>query len=212
MSSEHHCASRDEVRDAILDAVGRMLVRYGYRKMTVEDIAHEAGIGKGTVYLYFSGKEEVALGWFDRGHSKLHKELKAVAQSDMEPDRKIEQLMIHRVLSGFDVSQQFAESLDELFAAIRPAFLARREQYQANMAAIIADVLKEGHADGIFDVRDVDITAHSIVLSINSLLPYSLSVAQLGNRDEIETKIRMIADLMLNGLRSRSSKVPGEKF
>ena len=36
------------MRDKILDATERLLSRYGYAKMTVEDIAREAGIGKGT--------------------------------------------------------------------------------------------------------------------------------------------------------------------
>ncbi len=36
------------MRDKILDATERLLARYGYAKMTVEDIAREAGIGKGT--------------------------------------------------------------------------------------------------------------------------------------------------------------------
>lgn len=40
-------------RDRILDAAERLLGRFGYRKMTVEDIAVEARIGNGTVYLSF---------------------------------------------------------------------------------------------------------------------------------------------------------------
>src|SRR5437763_1237801 len=42
----------------ILDAADRLLARYGYQKMTVDDLAREAGIGKGTVYLSFPGKSE----------------------------------------------------------------------------------------------------------------------------------------------------------
>jgi len=58
MSIEHHEGSREETREAILDSVGSLLVKYGYRKMTVEDIAHEAGIGKGSVYLYFPARKK----------------------------------------------------------------------------------------------------------------------------------------------------------
>ena len=59
-------APKSAVKDAILDATDRLLARFGYRKMTVEDIAAEAGIGKGTVYLHFSSKEEVVLSHIDR--------------------------------------------------------------------------------------------------------------------------------------------------
>lgn len=211
MSAEHQCALREEVREAILDSAGSLLVKYGYKKMTVEDIAHEAGIGKGTVYLYFPSKEEVALGWFDRGYGRIHEELKLIARSSLKPDMKLREMLVRRVMAGFDGAQQFVQSLDELFAAVRPSLLARRERYQASQAEVLSEVLSEGCSDGSFDIHDIDGATNAIILAINSLLPYSLSVSQLGRRDEIEAKALMIADLLLNGLRSRSTQVPGVK-
>ncbi len=107
------------------------------------------------------------------------------------------------MMGACDSVQEFAEGLDELYSAVRPSLLARRERYQAGMASIVGEVLREGCACGVFDAGDIDGVAHSIVLATNSLLPYSLSVAQLGKRAQIETKARMIADLLLNGLRTR---------
>src|SRR5271167_2163817 len=46
-------------RTAILDASLRVFGQYGYRRTSMDDIAREAGIGKGTIYLSFAGKEEV---------------------------------------------------------------------------------------------------------------------------------------------------------
>lgn len=138
MSSKHR-----EVREAILDSAGGLLVKYGYRKMTVEDIAREAGISKGTVYLCFPGKEEVALGWFDRGYARTLAELRSIAHSGASPNRKLSELVVRRVMMGFDVAQQFAQSLDEPFAAVRPSLLARRERYQADGGHAC------GRADGV---------------------------------------------------------------
>src|ERR1700691_4709916 len=47
--------------DAILDAARTVFSREGYAASSVEDVADEAGIGKGTVYLYFKSKEELYL-------------------------------------------------------------------------------------------------------------------------------------------------------
>jgi AcrR family transcriptional regulator len=44
-------------RDAILAASITLFGRYGYRRTSMEEIAREAGIAKGTVYLYFPTKE-----------------------------------------------------------------------------------------------------------------------------------------------------------
>ncbi|MGW5702703.1 TetR/AcrR family transcriptional regulator [Amycolatopsis japonica] len=43
--------------DRILDAAGVLLSRLGYRKVTIDDIASQAGIGKGTIYLHWPTKE-----------------------------------------------------------------------------------------------------------------------------------------------------------
>ncbi|MEU6130657.1 TetR/AcrR family transcriptional regulator [Saccharopolyspora sp. NPDC047091] len=51
---------RDTARaDRILDAAGELLLRHGYRKVTIDDVARQAGVGKGTVYLHW--KTKVAL-------------------------------------------------------------------------------------------------------------------------------------------------------
>jgi AcrR family transcriptional regulator len=42
--------------DLILDAAERLFTQFGYRRTSVEDVAREAGVAKGTVYLYFESK------------------------------------------------------------------------------------------------------------------------------------------------------------
>ena len=75
-------APKNAVKDAILDATDRLLARFGYRKMTVEDIAVEVGIGKGTIYLHFTSKEEIVLSHVDRIVDRLKERLRAIARSD----------------------------------------------------------------------------------------------------------------------------------
>jgi AcrR family transcriptional regulator len=45
--------------ERILDAAAALLVRYGYRKTTIDDVAAEAGVGKGTIYLHWKDKNEL---------------------------------------------------------------------------------------------------------------------------------------------------------
>ncbi|WP_242123872.1 TetR/AcrR family transcriptional regulator [Sphingobium sp. Sx8-8] len=45
--------------DQIIAATRSLFVRYGYRRTSVDDIAREAGVAKATLYLHFSGKEEM---------------------------------------------------------------------------------------------------------------------------------------------------------
>ncbi len=49
---------RREVRaQRILDAAMTLILHYGYHKTTLEDIAREAGVGKGTLYLHWNTRE-----------------------------------------------------------------------------------------------------------------------------------------------------------
>lgn len=50
---------RSERADRILDAAAELVLRHGYRRVTIEDIASRAGIGKGTVYLHWRTREEL---------------------------------------------------------------------------------------------------------------------------------------------------------
>lgn len=45
--------------ERILDAAATLLVRWGYRKTTIDDVAREAGVGKGTIYLHWKDKSEL---------------------------------------------------------------------------------------------------------------------------------------------------------
>ncbi|MCD2196027.1 TetR/AcrR family transcriptional regulator [Actinomycetospora endophytica] len=49
----------DERANRVLDAAGELLVTFGYRKVTIADVAARAGVGKGTVYLHWPSKLEL---------------------------------------------------------------------------------------------------------------------------------------------------------
>src|SRR4026209_956183 len=95
-------AVREDVRDLILDATERLLVRYGYAKMTMDERAQEVGVAKGTLYLHFPSKEEVVLSRVDRMVDRLIGELRELAESRREPVLKLRDMLIARVLYRFD--------------------------------------------------------------------------------------------------------------
>ncbi len=112
-------ATREDIRDVILDAADRLLARYGYKKMTVEDLAQEVGIGKGTIYLHFPSKEEVVLSHVDRIVERLKVRLLAIAREESPPAERLRLMLVERVLFRFDSVQHYTESLSDLLAALR---------------------------------------------------------------------------------------------
>lgn len=195
--------TRPALRDTILDAVDTLLARYGYQKMTMDDVAHEAGVSKRTIYLHFVNKEEVALSSIDRVVARLLEQLRAVVGAAQTPEEKLRQILLKRVLFRFDTVQPYYQSFDALFAALRPAYLARRERYFVEEATLAAIVLEEGVRSGVFACDDAFQTAQTLLLATNALLPYSLSARELGARDEVERKIERLALVLVNGVRRR---------
>ncbi|HKQ59179.1 MAG TPA: helix-turn-helix domain-containing protein, partial [Candidatus Eisenbacteria bacterium] len=130
------------LRTRVLDAADRLLARFGYRKMTVEDIAAEAGIGKGTVYLAFESKQEVALSCIDRMVGILLDELRALADGPGPHLERLRAMLVLRIMHRVDYARAHAASLDAMLSAVRPAFLVRRARHFADEAAVLAGLLR----------------------------------------------------------------------
>ena len=196
-------ATREAVRDAILDATDRRLARFGYKKMTIDELAQEVGIGKGTVYLHFRSKEDLALSHVDRIVYRLLVKLQTIAHDDAPAPDRLRQMLVTRVLHRFDSVQHYTQSLNEMLAHLRAKLLDRRTRYFQEEASIFADLIAEGVRAGEFDTKRPLAAAGALLDATNSLLPYSLSVYELGDRGEIEKKVARVADLVLDGLIKR---------
>ena len=61
-----HSGEKHERHHAILDGAERLLLRSPGRVASMAEVAREAGLAKGTVYLYFPGKEELLLALHER--------------------------------------------------------------------------------------------------------------------------------------------------
>lgn len=57
---------RREVRDAILDTTAALVAEHGLLAVTMSQIAEETGIGRATLYKYFSDVESILFAWHDR--------------------------------------------------------------------------------------------------------------------------------------------------
>ena len=73
---------KQERRDAILDAAEQVLADAPERVASVAEVAGRAGLAKGTVYLYFPGKEELLLAVHERWVDGFFHDLIALVESE----------------------------------------------------------------------------------------------------------------------------------
>ncbi|MGH3812109.1 MAG: TetR/AcrR family transcriptional regulator [Pseudonocardiaceae bacterium] len=77
--------------DRILEAAGELLVRFGYKRVTIEDIATRAEVGKGTVYLHWKTKHELFAVLLLREVAEVTRELLVGMRADPA------EVLLHRV-------------------------------------------------------------------------------------------------------------------
>ena len=84
---------KERRRQQIIVAAKRIFSEKGFNKATMEEIAKEAELSPGTIYLYFKNKEELSASLSLRILQYLHLRVAHVNKSDSDPQKKIEELM-----------------------------------------------------------------------------------------------------------------------
>ncbi len=72
-------AHRRAVRDATMDAAAALVAEHGLRSVTMSRIAEETGIGRATLYNYFSDVDSILIAWHQRhvaGHLEHFAEIR----------------------------------------------------------------------------------------------------------------------------------------
>ncbi len=189
-----------DTRTSIVDATDRLLGRHGYHRISMADIAQEAGVGRRTVYMHFRSREDVCLACADRIIEELHRAIGVIAESKGSPKERLRKMLCTRVLFMFDRAQDNYQKYLDLFIAIRPAYLVRREEYIEAEALRLQRVITEGIRAREFVTANTPLTAQSLILATNSLMPFTLSPRQLQSRKEVSRQLEHIVNLLLNGL------------
>lgn len=192
-----------KTRDIILDATNVLLARKGYKKMKVEDIALEAGIGKGSVYLHFESKEDIALAHLDRMVAGIREHLKQICESADTASTRLEKVLVDRIMIRFDNVQHYSQSINELMEIIRPSLANRRVNLVNVEAEMIASLISDGQNSGEFAPGSAKTLGKTLVDATDSLLPYSLSAFETKDRREVKRRAVALTNLLINGLRYR---------
>ena len=189
-----------DLKQTILDVAEGLLATRGFPDFTMEELAHEIGIGKGTTYLHFPSKESVALGVIERSVSRVYRSLEQVAASGAPVDLRLRDMLIARVLLRHrNVAHYDRQKLAELLVILGPGLRQRRQQYSAQEIAIFARVIEEGIREGVFARDDTASIATAMFWATEGLLPSHVSGEELGEI-AIAGRINVIARVLVAGI------------
>jgi AcrR family transcriptional regulator len=83
-------AREGDLRTAVLDAARQLLVREGYRDLSMRDVASAVGCSVSSIYLYFAGKDEIVHTLMDEGFERWHRRMREIAEGDATPEERLE--------------------------------------------------------------------------------------------------------------------------
>lgn len=177
-----------------------MFLRYGFRKTTIEDIAREAGIGKGSIYLHFQSKEEIGGEWMDQWHKRVFEEIEDQVKAQKTFPDKVRTFLMQRVMRRYCSLERWQMSLDEVMCNLQPLIQSHKAKFQETERVYIKEILAEGSRLGWFREMDVEKVSASILLATSALLPYTLRPDQIGAKEAVEQRASDLIDLLMQAI------------
>ena len=190
---------------SIQEATMRVIARKGMAAATVQEIADEAGVAKGTIYLYFRDRDELVERTFDTAIAQLMAQLDAVLEQDRPFDEMIHSIMAAKI-GFFNAHREFFRLYLSLRMPEGPVARPRRRkqtchpQYRAR-AERLAGVLKRAMERG--EVRVMDPYRLAVFIIEGSTAVIIERLGEESSPPEAED-VDFIAGLVLDGVRKRS--------
>ncbi len=165
---------RGEKRPLILRAATELFAEQGFAAVRVADIAERAGIGKGTVYEYFTSKDELLFAVFEWMNEAIFERISDQLAPGGTGRERLERLLA----LGADITREQVEMqavVLDFWAASRGTRSEQRynesclETFRA-YRRLVAEVVREGQAAGELRAEaDADAVATMVVAAIDGL-------------------------------------------
>ncbi|MEU5948626.1 helix-turn-helix domain-containing protein [Micromonospora sp. NPDC047465] len=175
--------------DRILDAAKELLLRWGYRRVTIDEIARHAGVGKGTVYLHWRSREQL---FFAVGAREAVAMLTAVVAA-MRQDPK--EIALHRYMRRFFLEAMSRPVLRAIFTRdsdVLDRFLSSpaRRPLQSSKLLASREYLGVLADNGLLraDLRpaDLDYTLPAVVFGFFGIDPFLADAVELSLPDKAD--------------------------
>jgi AcrR family transcriptional regulator len=177
-------AHRREVRDAILETTAALVAQHGLRAVTMSQIAEETGIGRATLYKYFSGVEPILIAWHERHVAEHLAHLTELRDQPGEPGARLEAVLHACALISFE-RHQHGPDLGALVH--KGEHIAEPEQRLLN---ILRDLLAEAQHVGA--VR-ADVPPDELAI-------YSVHALEAAGAMSSKAAVRRLVQVVLSGL------------
>ncbi len=156
--------------ERILQVAMRLFAKNGYHSCTVDDIAREAGVAKGTVYWHFSSKESLFEALLEHILRQYINQLKAIVNTDASVLAQLREIVLMRT-RFVETNPHFQDLMLSLWeqgvtAECRRRLLGWRRQHHR----VISDLMRKGVGTGELAMRSPELAAKAFVGMVDELM------------------------------------------
>jgi TetR/AcrR family transcriptional regulator, cholesterol catabolism regulator len=141
----------------VLDAAAKVFYENGYANSSVDEVAKELGILKGSLYHYIKTKEDLLFRLLAETHDDVDAILEAVeAVEGLSPLERLHLYVRRQVEYNIDALERvsvYYQDVDRLSAQRRHEIFARRHVHERFVADLIKQAQEAGEADAAQDPR-----------------------------------------------------------
>ena len=184
-------------RELILRAATRVFARNGYFNSKVADIAREAEVADGTVYLYFKSKEEILHSVFDQNMAEAIAAGRVLIEKLRDPGEKLRRIaMLHleRLGADRDLAVVFQVELRGSTKFMQQFSAAGFAEY----LGLLRQTIEEGQRAGVFR-KDLNAKLVSKIL-FGALDEMATNWIISKRTYKLEPMAAVVMDVFLNGV------------
>jgi len=187
-------------REQILQAADRLLRHYGPQKTTVADVAREAGVGVGSVYLEFPSKEAIVEELSRARYEAVLEAMRAAVRAeDQGYGERLKRALDARLGAYLAQAEGGAHACD-LFHCSNAAVKSASERFYEAERALFVDLLREGHEARELDVPNPEMCARAILRAYKTFTPPWIF---MGDKDETRKLAHAMHEIVLSGILRR---------
>ncbi len=195
-------ALRAQRREEILASAARVFAACGYQGTDMQALADEAGVAKGTVYLYFTSKEELFLAAVDQGVKQMKAYIDAAVAGKVDPLEWIGAAI--RAYLGFfkDHPEQvelWIQERAEFRDRKQPTYFVNREARKTQWLTLLRQMITEGRVRNV-PVERIDNVFGDLVYGTMFTNHFS------GRHRPLEEQANDILDIIFHGILSEKER------
>lgn len=199
---------KERRRQQIIVAAKRVFSEKGFNKATMEDIAQEAELSPGTLYLYFKNKEELYASLSLRILQYLHIRVEHVNKEDLNPEQKLDALIEAMYdVYAFDpliLINMFHLQSSETLKNLSDKLMGEIEELSRKSIGAIANVFEEGIRAGIFIDRHPVALADIFWALFSGVILWTTSKKIINEeKDYLKETLRVAFELFARGVKKK---------